>query len=337
MSDSFWAARPVFVTGATGLMGSWLLRQLLDQGADVVALVRDGAPRSIAMESGLLNRVATVHGDLENFNLMRRSLAEYSIDTVFHLAAQPLVGVAKLDPLSTLEVNVRGTWNVLEAARLCGVRQLVIASSDKAYGESPDLPYLETHPLQGRYPYDVSKSCADLISKMYATTYRLPVGVMRCANLFGGGDLNFSRTIPGVIQATLKGERFVIRSDGKFVRDFLYVKDAANAYLRVAEGLAADRSLAGEAFNFGLGLKLTVLQLTEVVLKMLGRTDLEPIVENRASFEIREQYLSSEKAQKMLGWKPAYTLVEGLEETIEWYRLYLGKCALSPGLAVTSA
>ena len=307
-------------------MGSWLLRRLLDQGADVVALVRDGAPRSIAIESGMLNRVATVHGDLENFNLIRRSLAEYSIDTVFHLAAQPLVGVAKLDPLSTLEVNVRGTWNVLEAARLCGVRQVVIASSDKAYGESPDLPYLETHPLQGRYPYDVSKSCADLISKMYATTYSLPVGIMRCANLFGGGDLNFSRTIPGVIQATLKGERFVIRSDGKFVRDFLYVKDAASAYLRVAEGLAADHSLAGEAFNFGLGVKLTVLQLTELVLKLLGRTDLEPVIENRASFEIREQYLSSEKAQTLLGWKPFYTLVEGLEETIEWYRLHLEKC-----------
>jgi CDP-glucose 4,6-dehydratase len=337
MADSFWKTRPTFVTGATGLMGSWLLQRLVNEGADVVALVRDGAPRSIAVESGRLNQVATVHGDLEDFNLIRRSLSEYSIDTVFHLAAQPLVGVAKLDPLTTLETNIRGTWNVLEAARLCGVRQAVIASTDKAYGASPDLPYRETHPLQGRYPYDVSKSCADLISTMYATTYGLPVCIMRCANLFGGGDLNFSRTIPGVIQATLKGERFVIRSDGQFVRDFLYVKDAANAYLRVAEGLAVDPSLAGEAFNFGLGLRLTVLELTELVLKMLGRTDLEPIVQNRASFEIREQYLSCEKAQTTLGWMPRYTLAEGLEETIDWYRDHFERCEISPRLAIATA
>jgi CDP-glucose 4,6-dehydratase len=318
-------------------MGSRLLQRLVEEEAEVVALIRDGAPRSIAVESGLLDQVATVHGDLENFNLIRRSLSEYSIDTVFHLAAQPLVGVAKLDPLTTLETNIRGTWNVLEAARLCGVRQVVIASSDKAYGASPDLPYRETHPLQGRYPYDVSKSCADLISTMYATTYGLPVCIMRCANLFGGGDLNFSRTIPGVIRATLKGERFVIRSDGKFVRDFLYVKDAANAYLRVAEGLAADRSLAGEAFNFGLGLKLTVLELTELVLKMLDRPDLEPIVQNRASFEIREQYLSCEKAQTVLGWAPAYTLAEGVGETIDWYRDHFERCEKSPTLAEATA
>jgi CDP-glucose 4,6-dehydratase len=318
-------------------MGSWLLQRLINEGADVTALVRDGAPRSIAVDNGLLRQVATVHGDLQDFNLIRRSLSEYSIDTVFHLAAQPLVGVAKIDPLSTLETNIRGTWNILEAARLCGVRQVVIASSDKAYGASPDLPYLETHPLQGRYPYDVSKSCADLISTMYATTYSLPVCVMRCANLFGGGDLNFSRTIPGAIQATMKGERFVIRSDGKFVRDFLYVKDAASAYLRVAEGLAADRSLSGEAFNFGLGLRLTVLELTELILKMMGRGDLEPIVQNRASFEIREQYLSDEKARTRLGWAPSYTLADGLEETIDWYKDHFERCETSPRLAEATA
>ena len=328
--ERFWATRPTFVTGATGLMGSWLLQRLVAEGADVVALVRDGAPRSIAAQNGLLGQIATVHGCLEDFSLIRRSLSEYSTDTVFHLAAQPLVGVAKVDPLSTLETNIRGTWNVLEAARLCGVRQVVIASSDKAYGASTNLPYCETHPLQGCYPYDASKSCADLISTMYATTYRLPVGIMRCANLFGGGDLNFSRTIPGVIQATLKGERFVIRSDGKFVRDFLYVKDAAEAYLRVAEGLAGDPDLAGQAFNFGLGLRLTVLELTQQILKMLGRTDLEPVVQNRASFEIREQYLSSEKARVKLGWVPRYTLAEGLKETIEWYRNHLERCKTSP-------
>ncbi|HYM00418.1 MAG TPA: GDP-mannose 4,6-dehydratase [Blastocatellia bacterium] len=323
MSDSFWRGRRTFITGATGLMGSWLLQHLVDKGADVIALVRGNARRSIAVDSGLLNRVTTVHGGVEDFNLVRRSLSEYSIDKVFHVAAQAIVGVAKLDPVPTLETNIRGTWNVLEAARLCGVSRVVMSSSDKAYGASPDLPYKETHPLQGRNPYDVSKSCADLIGTMYATTYRLPVCVVRCANLFGGGDLNFSRTIPGVIRATLKGERFVIRSDGKFVRDFLYVKDAADAYLRVAEGLSEEPSLVGEAFNFGLGVKLTVLELTDLVLKTLGRTDLEPIVQNQASFEIREQYSCSEKARKMLGWTPRYTFAAGLEETIDWYRNHL--------------
>ena len=337
MATNFWSGRPTFVTGATGLMGSWLLRRLVDDGAEVVALVRDGAPNSIAVGSGLLTKVATVHGALEDFNLIRRSLSEYSIDTVFHLAAQPLVGVAKLDPLSTLETNVRGSWNVLEAARLCNVRQVVVASSDKAYGASTDLPYTEEHPLQGRYPYDVTKSCTDLIATMYATTYGLPVGIMRCANLFGGGDLNFSRTIPGAVQATLKGERFVIRSDGKFVRDFLYVKDAAEAYLCVAEKLASNPNLAGEAFNFGLGMRLTVLELVEKILQMMGRTDLEPIVQNKASFEIREQYLSCEKAGTMLGWSPSYTLAEGLTETIDWYSNHFAQSASQLKLVASSA
>ena len=333
MSASFWEARPTFITGATGFLGSWLMQRLIDEGASVVALVRGGSPRSVAVGSGLLTQVATVHGPVEDFDLIRRSLAEYSIDTIFHLAAQPLVGVAKVDPLSTLETNVRGTWNVLEAARLCGVRQVVIASSERAYGSSPELPYTEKHPLQGRYPYDVSKSCADLISSMYACTYSLPVCVTRCANLFGGGDLNLDRAIPGAIYATLKGERFVIRSDGKFVRDFLYVQDAADAYLRVAESLAANPSLAGEAFNFGLDMKLTVLELTGQILKLMGRTDLEPIVQNQANFEMREQFLSSEKARKMLGWTPRYTLAEGLEETIDWYRNYLERSADSARVA----
>ena len=309
-------------------MGSWLVKALLHEGADVVALVRDQAPRSMLIREGLISRIAVVNGDLESLSTMRRAIAEYQPHTVFHLAAQPLVQVAKLDPVGTLRANVAGTWNVLEACRLAGKSNIVVASSDKAYGANPTLPYLETHPLQGRYPYDGSKSCADLITQMYAATYGLKTAIARCGNLFGGGDLNFSRTIPGVIQATLAGERFVIRSDGKFVRDFLYVKDAAQSYLTLGERLAvpesgAAPSISGEAFNFGLGLRLTVLDIVAMVLRLMGRSDLEPIIQNNASAEIREQYLDASKARKILTWEPKYNMESALEETIAWYKAEL--------------
>jgi CDP-glucose 4,6-dehydratase len=264
-----------------------------------------------------------VQGSLTDEGLLRRILAEYSVDTVFHLGAQTLVGVAKLDPVGTLEANVRGTWMLLEAARQVGVNQVIVASSDKAYGDSASLPYREDHPLQGRFPYDVSKSCADLITTMYARTYGLRTGIVRCGNLFGGGDLNFSRLIPGVIRATLRNDPFQIRSDGKFVRDFLYVEDAADAYLSLAERLLSDDSILGEAFNFGLGLRMTTLELTEKVLGLLGRSDLRPIIHNVASAEIREQYLDAGKARTRLGWSPRYGLEEGLRRTIQWYRNFL--------------
>ena len=313
----------MFVTGATGLLGSWLVPELMQRGATVVALVRDGAPRSRLVRDGWLARIATVRGSLTDDGLVRRALAEYSIDTVFHLGAQTLVGIAKVDPVGTLEANVRGTWMLLEAARQCGVRHVLVASSDKAYGNSDHLPYREDHPLQGRFPYDVSKSCTDLITTMYARTYGLGAVIARCGNLFGGGDLNFSRLIPGVILAALKGENFQIRSDGKFVRDFLYVEDAADAYITLAEKLAADPALAGEAFNFGLGLRPTMLDLTEKVLGMMGRADLRPIVQNIASAEIREQYLDAGKANAVLSWTPKYGMDEGLRRTIEWYIAFL--------------
>jgi CDP-glucose 4,6-dehydratase len=323
----FWRGRPVFVTGATGLLGGWLVRTLLDHGAEVIALIRDGAPNSLLVREGWIDRINTVNGSLADASTMRRILAEYSIDTVFHLAAQTLVGVAKTDPVGTLEANVQGTWNLLEATRQCGTRQIIVASSDKAYGSSTNLPYLETHPLEGRYPYDCSKSCVDLISQMYAATYALPVAVVRCGNLFGGGDLNFSRTVPGLIQATVQNQRFQIRSDGKFVRDFLYVEDAALAYLCLAEALDADRTLAGEAFNFSLEVRYNVLDIVNMVLKMMGRTDLEPVILNQASAEIREQYMSSEKARQRLQWSPHYGMEEGLRRTIAWYSAYFGTTA----------
>jgi CDP-glucose 4,6-dehydratase len=320
----FWTSRVTLVTGATGLMGGWLVKRLLDQGADVVALVRDRVPAGMLASEGGLDRCTVVNGSLSDFGLLRRALCEYSVDTVFHLAAQPIVGVAKLDPLGTLEANVQGTWNVLEAGRLAGVKQMIVASSDKAYGDSKVLPYTELHPLEGRFPYDVSKSCADLISTMYATTYQLPVVVVRCANLFGPGDLNFNRLIPGVIRSTLHGESFVIRSDGSFIRSFVYVKDAALGYMSAAQRLAESRSMIGEAFNLTLETKMTVLEISRKVLQLMGRNDLEPVILNQTSGEIRDQYMSSEKAEHMLGWRPTYTFEEGLRETIGWYQTLFG-------------
>ena len=318
--NDFWRGRPVFVTGATGLLGSWLVPELVRRGAAVVALVRDGSPRSLLVRDGWLDQVETVRGSLTDEGLVRRALAEYSVDTVFHLGAQTLVGVAKVDPVGTLEANVRGTWMLLEAARQTGVRQVLVASSDKAYGDSPDLPYRESHPLQGRFPYDCSKSCTDLITTMYARTFGLRACIARCGNLFGGGDLNFSRLIPGVIEATLRERPFLIRSDGKFVRDFLYVEDAASAYIQLAEKLAEDDRLAGEAFNFGLELRPTMLEITERVLEIMGRIDLRPVIQNVASAEIREQYLDASKAKSVLGWAPKLGMDEGLRRTVAWYR-----------------
>jgi len=305
-------------------MGGWLVKALIDRGAEVVALVRDHTPRCMFVREKLDERAAVVHGCVEDEVVVRRALAEYGIDTVFHLAAQPLVNVAKADPTDTLRVNIQGTWSVLEACRQSNVRHVIVASSDKAYGASPNLPYTETHPLEGRYPYDVSKSCADLLSRMYAETYQLPVCISRFGNLFGGGDLNFSRTIPGLIKATLHNEPFVIRSDGKFIRDFLYVKDAAQAYLYLAEKLAAGAIQSGEAFNLSLEVRMTVLEVVELGLRLMGRTDIKPVIHNIASAEIREQTLSAAKARQRLGWQPAYNMESALQETIEWYREFFG-------------
>ena len=324
---SYWKGKTVFVTGATGLMGGWLVKALMREGADIVALIRDQAPNSMLVREGLIGRIATVSGDLECLPTMQRAIAEYAPHTVFHLAAQPLVQVAKRDPVGTLRANVMGTWNVMEACRLAGTSNVVVASSDKAYGASENLPYRETHPLQGRYPYDVSKSCTDLVAQMYAATYGVKTAIARCGNLFGGGDLNFSRTIPGLIKATLAGEPFVIRSDGKFVRDFLYVKDAAECYLILGEKLAEDPSISGEAFNFSLGERLTVLDIVNMTLDIMGRTELKPVIQNIASSEIREQYLDASKARERLGWQPRYGMKEAISETVDWYREHFAEKA----------
>jgi CDP-glucose 4,6-dehydratase len=321
---AFWQDRPTLVTGANGLLGGWLVRRLLDAGADVVCLVRDWVPESEFVRARLIDRVKVVNGDVRSQTLLERVLGEYEIDTVIHLAAQTIVGIANRNPVSTFKTNIGGTWALLEACRRSPtVKQIVVASSDKAYGEHKQLPYNEDAPLMGRHPYDVSKSCADLIAQSYATTYNLPVAITRCGNFYGGGDLNWNRIVPGTIRSVLRGQRPVIRSDGKFVRDYFYAEDGAAANMILAERMAVNKELVGQAFNFSNESQLTVSELVDRILQSMG-SNLEPDVRNEAVNEIREQYLSAAKAREVLGWKPLFTLDEGLGRTIEWYREFLG-------------
>lgn len=329
----FWSGRKVFVTGASGLMGRCLVRELHEAGADLVLLLRGEIPSGLTASA---ERCTTVKGDVRDLEPVRQAVGEHEVDTVFHLAAQAIAGKAKRDPVGTLETNVRGTWNVLEASRQASVRQVVVASSERAYGSS-HLAYDESVPLEGRLPYDCSKSCGDLVTAMYASTYGLPASVVRCANLYGGGDMNFDRVVPGVIQATLRGEPFVIRSDGKFIRDFLYVKDAALGCMLVAERLSEDRGLSGEAFNLCMEVRLTVREIVGLVLRLMNREDLQPLVLNEPSSEPRERYVSSGKARERLNWRPAYSLEHGLRETIDWYRDFFRESTSPAALANTTA
>ena len=323
--SAFWRDRPTFVTGGTGLVGGWLVRKLVAEGADVICLVRDWVPQSSLFAESLHNSVKVVRGDLRDQELLERALGEYEIDTVINLAAQTIVPIANRNPSSTFETNVAGTWRLLEACRHSPtVKQIVMASSDKAYGDCETLPYDESTPLQGRHPYDVSKSCSDLISQAYATTYGSPVTVTRCGNFYGGGDLNWNRIVPGTIRSVLRGQQPIIRSDGEFIRDYFYVEDGAVAYMLLAERLAQNPRLAGESFNFSIEIQITVLDLVQRILSLM-ESDLQPVVLNQASHEIRHQYLSAEKARRMLDWCPAYTLDEGLQRTIAWYRDFLAR------------
>jgi len=319
----FWRDRTVLVTGATGLVGGWLVRDLLAAGADVTCIVRDWVPQCELVRSRDLEKCGVVRGDITDQALLERALGEFEIDTVFHLAAQTIVGTANRNPVSTFEANIQGTWALLEAARRSpSVKQIVMASSDKAYGDQTVLPYCEDAPLEGRHPYDVSKSCADLIAQAYAKTYRLPVAITRCGNFYGGGDLNWSRIVPGTIRSLLSDQRPVIRSDGSLIRDYFFVEDGTAAYMLLAEKLAADPSLAGQAFNFSNELQVTVLQLVRALTRTLGSA-LEPDIQNHAANEIQHQYLSASKARSMLGWKPLFTLEQGLQKTAHWYRDFL--------------
>jgi CDP-glucose 4,6-dehydratase len=322
----FWTDRSVFVTGATGLLGSHLTRELVERGASVVCLVRDSVARSHFHRLGLGERVAIVHGQLEDYPLLERAVNEYECEAVFHLGAQTIVGTANRNPLATFEANIRGTYNLLEACRRNPktVKRIVVASSDKAYGAQPKLPYDEESPLTGRFPYDCSKSCTDLISQSYFHSYKVPVCVTRCGNLYGAGDLNWNRLVPGTIRSALRGEQPLVRSDGTFIRDYFYVEDAVAAYLELAENM--DRpEIVGEPFNFSDDKPLSVVQMVDVILEACGRTDLKPVILGEASNEIPEQFLSSAKAHRLLGgWKPRFGMKEALPRAIAWYKELLG-------------
>jgi CDP-glucose 4,6-dehydratase len=322
LNRAFWLDRPTFVSGGTGLVGSWLVRRLIDAGADVACLVRDWVPQSELVREKLINRVKVVRGDICDREVIERTLGEYEINTVIHLAAQTIVTIANRNPISTFETNIAGTWNLLESCRRSpSVKQIVVASSDKAYGDQETLPYNESTPLQGQHPYDVSKSAADLIANTYAVSFDLPVAITRCGNFYGGGDLNWNRIIPGTIRSILRGQNPIIRSDGKYIRDYFYVEDGAAAYMLLAEKLKQNPELKGEAFNFSNEIQVTVSEIVERILKLMN-SKLEPEIRNEVQNEIRHQYLSAEKARGVLHWHPLFSLDEGLRKTIEWYRKF---------------
>jgi CDP-glucose 4,6-dehydratase len=315
----FWHGRSVLVTGATGFLGSQLVAELAERGAAVVIVRRDRRPPT-AVSAGWLDRVTILDGDVADTALLLRALEEHSVQTVLHAAAQTQVGVARRQPASTFASNIEGTWSVLEAVRRSpAVEQVLLASSDKAYGVQPRLPYDESMPLLAEEPYDASKACAELLARTYRASYGTPVAITRCANLYGPGDRNWRRLVPGTLRSVLLGEPPVIRSDGSLVRDYLYVKDAVSAYLRLAEAMAADPALAGEAFNVSAELPLTVTEMVRRVQDAAG-TSFDPVIVNDAVGEIPEQHLSARKARELLGWEPAYTLEQGLAETVEHYR-----------------
>ncbi|KKQ33179.1 MAG: hypothetical protein US49_C0002G0074 [candidate division TM6 bacterium GW2011_GWF2_37_49] len=319
----YWKDKNVFITGVTGLLGPWLIKELLSQDANVFVLVRDFVADSTFFTEGLDKKTNVILGDLLDFSLLQRVLNEFDINTVFHLGAQAIVGIANRSPISTFRSNIEGSWNLLEACRLSPwVKKIVVASSDKAYGAQEKLPYKEDAPMQGRHPYDVSKSCTDLLAQSYFHTYQLPVCVTRCGNFFGGGDLHLNRIIPGTIKSVLQEQRPIIRSNGLFIRDYIYVKDVVDAYLTLAEKMD-DSSIVGQCFNFSTDQPFNVIQIVELILDVMGCKHLNPIIQNQASNEIPEQHLCSEKARNILGWRAKYGVCAGLGETVEWYKKFL--------------
>jgi CDP-glucose 4,6-dehydratase len=317
--------KKVFVTGASGIVGYWLCSHLHEKGAEVTIFLRDFVPKSNLIKTGLFTKVNVVTGQLEDYLTLKRALNEYEIDTVFHLGAQTIVETANRSPLSTFNSNVRGTWNMLEACRNSKlVDSVVVASSDKAYGSSDKLPYTEDMPLAGEHPYDVSKSCSDLIAQSFAKTYDMPIGIARCGNIFGGNDLNFNRIVPGTIKSLLHNQSPIIRSDGTFKRDYIYVKDVVNSYVLLAENVDK-KQVKGQSFNFGNDKPLKVLEIVKILQKLMKKEKIKPKILNIAKGEIKDQYLNSKKAKRLLKWEPRFTLEKGMKETIDWYSDFFKK------------
>ena len=323
MTDSgFWPGRSALVTGAGGFVGSHVAAALVRAGADVVTIVRDQPPQGGLELQGIAGQVTLISGSITDPAIVARVINEYEVDTVFHLAAQAMVIPANRDPVSTFESNIQGTWNVLEACQLSPlVGRVVVASSDKAYGTQPSLPYTEATPLLATNPYDVSKACADMLARSYHGVFDLPVVVSRCANIYGGGDINYSRLVPGTIRSALLGERPVVRSDGTPLRDYIHVDDAVEAYLVLGER-AADPAVSGNAYNFGANQPVAVLDLVRTILSACGREDLDPLIlgHGKLRLEIDRQYLDSGRAERELGWRARTTLAEGIATTVDWYR-----------------
>ncbi len=315
-----WEEKNVLVTGASGFVGSWLIKSLVEKKANVIALIRDHIPDSPLMYMDVyLELRAAVNGDIINYDVVHRIFNEYEIDTCFHLAAQTIVGVANRSPLPTFETNIKGTWNILDAAlRSKTLERIVIASTDKVYGEPVKLPITEDHPLSAIYPYDASKACVEILARTYFETYGLPIGITRCCNIYGG-DLNFSRIIPDTIRSIVFNKNPIIRSDGTPVRDFIYIADAVSGYLMLAEKLN-EKKVTGNAFNFGSNSPIKILDLVNKIIAISGKK-LKPQIlgKGKPKAEISIQYLSSEKAKKLLGWKAKIPLERGLRETFKWY------------------
>lgn len=318
MRDNFWKNKKVFITGYEGFLGSWLSKALINEGARVIGLDRVyQRPKSIL--KGLRASIICIKGDVSDLALVKKIINKYKPPVIFHLAAEAIVGKANKNPVKTFKSNIQGTWNILESCRDGNfIKGLIIASSDKAYGSHKNLPLTEDMPLQGIYPYDVSKSCADRLAIAYYHTYKVPVCVTRCGNVYGPGDLNFSRIVPDAVQSILRKKKFIIRSDGKFTRDYVYVEDIVRGYILLAEKMEGLK-LYGQTFNFSNEKPITVLSLFKKIVQAFGKKVPKPEILNKAKYEIRHQYLSAKKAKSILGWKPECTLERGLKKTIDWY------------------
>lgn len=328
VNRKFWYKKNVFVTGAAGLLGGWLVKELLAQEAHVVCLIKDITNYSLLYTENLHTKITLVQGALEDIYTLERVLNEYDIDTVFHLGAQAIVSCANRSPLSTFKSNIEGTWNILESCRLSPwVKRVIVASSDKAYGDHDNLPYIETMALQGEHPYDVSKSCADLIARSYFVTYDVPVCITRCGNIFGGADFHFDRLIPGTIRSFLQNQAPLLRSDGLSIRDYIYVQDVVDAYMTLAENMDSP-AIVGESFNISEELPKKVIDVVADIQNRMSCFDLVPIIQNNGSHEIKDQFLSCSKAKQLFNWQPKFGFDRGMTETIAWYTKYLTEKSL---------